>query len=965
MVRLLPVSPADSNDKTGTVCRQRLFYFLFCLLQLLSVSILSAGSLSRYGNISVINTKYFDIIYPEQSQYTAQLLALHADSLIEKAAQTLNTEIYYRMPVTVTPDADILNAFYTSVPYNRIVLYDTLPDQQLAVYEETVLSVFYHEIVHAVTTNIKNAFFRGVSAVFSDALSPSLVYNMPTSLTEGIAVALESTDGYGRLNDGYSLQMLRQAKIENRFPSFKNAAGARDIYPAGNVPYLFGGAFTAWVQQKYGMEKCGEFWKKGGNFYLIYQEGGIFKKVYGLDITEAWQQFSEDIFIPPDVTDPFSDTQFTQLIPSARCANQRPVSLSAGNNIIAWIDDASSSVWYINTAEKDGGTPRRLCSAVSADRAALSRDGSLLALSYSRSQQNTTGSSVSRRYVCVYDMKKKRAVYTPKERLRDAAVICPQNEEPFLAAIKTNGQQAELVSYPLGAQKAQYTIVFPPGAIPLSPVDARSGKIAFILRYQGSVYICIADMRTQTYRQWPVPDQAMHITTIAPDIDSDTFVFSWSRGDTLPRLGRITFKENGSAIWQLAKQDISGGIHSPAAVTENTPLIYSAHFYEQTELFTVDPAYFTYMVCQTEALTSIQKNFPAEIQSVPYEVKAYNPFRYITRGILLPLGTVPVYDEYLMQQSTAVAGASWITMDPAEKYLSLFSAGWDPWTQTGGVYMSMNTGIPQISAAAAGSALFSARGFEQSYISLALSSRHLIGKLSTLELKNTTDWYAGSSTGYVYQTSFFQNKSGNLYHTVRDYVQFSYSLLQKWGSGRHENIGFSVSAFMLAAYQSSFDRFIGNTGFSAKIIIPRLLPFHNIYRLTLNLPCTFSAALFPNINEALKTQIQLILISAEIQKSLSVIPLYARNIDISVLYSGSIAYLCDSWDIIHTADILQNRENAPYYDELRLRTELFLAFTFGTVTGIGANIGMDFIWRLHRSDRVQPFSAALVFSLAY
>ena len=102
---------------------------------------------------------------------------------------------------------------------------------------------------------------------------------MPTSLTEGIAVALESTDGYGRLNDGYSLQMLRQAKIENRFPSFKDAAGARDIYPAGNVPYLFGGAFTAWVQQKYGMEKCGEFWKKGGNFYLIYHNVNVYSNI--------------------------------------------------------------------------------------------------------------------------------------------------------------------------------------------------------------------------------------------------------------------------------------------------------------------------------------------------------------------------------------------------------------------------------------------------------------------------------------------------------------------------------------------------------------------------------------------------------------------------------------------------------------------------------------------------------------
>ena len=65
----------------------------------------------------------------------------------------------FRMPVTITSSQDMFNAYFTQMPYNHIVLFDTQSPASMAVFEEDLLMVFRHELTHAITINIKTPFF--------------------------------------------------------------------------------------------------------------------------------------------------------------------------------------------------------------------------------------------------------------------------------------------------------------------------------------------------------------------------------------------------------------------------------------------------------------------------------------------------------------------------------------------------------------------------------------------------------------------------------------------------------------------------------------------------------------------------------------------------------------------------------------------------------------------------------------
>ena len=129
---------------------------LWLLLILFNIPLL-AGNFHVSWDTYVIETKYFDIIYPLQSEQTAQILAQNVDAMYEEIASSLNTEITMHLPVVITPNTQQLNAYFSPMPYNHIVIYDTPPDSSsIAVFSKTVLSIFYNELFHACLLNIRS-----------------------------------------------------------------------------------------------------------------------------------------------------------------------------------------------------------------------------------------------------------------------------------------------------------------------------------------------------------------------------------------------------------------------------------------------------------------------------------------------------------------------------------------------------------------------------------------------------------------------------------------------------------------------------------------------------------------------------------------------------------------------------------------------------------------------------------------
>ena len=329
-----------------------------------------------------INTKYFQIIYQQKSLETATLLYENADQLYEDIAKKLNTETNLSIPVLIRSDIQALNAYFTSYPYNRIVLYDTIPDNQsLAVFSETILSVFYHELVHAVTLNMKSKPWEIASFLFGDFFSPTILTS-PTVFSEGATVSFESATGEGRLNSGYAKNILVQAKLENQLPDWKEASGANDKYRIGDYPYVFGGAFHQFLQEKYGMEKYSELWTELGSTHIFTERA--FKKVYDTKLNAVWTDFLDTI--PLLSVGNVNQTQLTK--------KDNITCFTTVNNTIIYYSKVDNAIYSL----KDGNQ-KKILTTTSITDLSLSDDERFLAI--------TKLNSAMQYETYVYDLQKK------------------------------------------------------------------------------------------------------------------------------------------------------------------------------------------------------------------------------------------------------------------------------------------------------------------------------------------------------------------------------------------------------------------------------------------------------------------------------------------------------------------------------------------------------------------------------
>ena len=270
-----------------------LLLFLFCIKNLF------CGEMVKPRTVNVLSTQYFDFLFPQENTETAKLLARQADSLYLKAKQTFNCNYDFRTIVVISPDSDTLSVKYTSTPYNRIVIFDAVGRIETASYANGLIDLFYHEVGRAVSQSVRTRALDFIAKHFlGDSFQPAALFNVPFSFLEGAVYAEDEKSLSGLLYDNWNLQLLMQAKLENKFPSLLQVSGAYDIFPGNNLDFIAAAAFYAYVQQKWGIEKFGEYWQECGKLNLFCLEKGIFKKVYGASLTDTWKEFIDAIPLP-------------------------------------------------------------------------------------------------------------------------------------------------------------------------------------------------------------------------------------------------------------------------------------------------------------------------------------------------------------------------------------------------------------------------------------------------------------------------------------------------------------------------------------------------------------------------------------------------------------------------------------------------------------------------------------------
>ncbi|MDR2110255.1 MAG: hypothetical protein LBP32_03000 [Spirochaetaceae bacterium] len=271
-----------------------LFFLVLCSL--------GAQNFKPFTALRVIRTAHFEIIYPRESESTARSLALQADGIYERVSGLLGIYPDRRVPVTITPHTDEFNGYMNPLPYPHIVLFDTPMDPEWTVFANSLEGLFLHELTHAVSLSSRGPFLTVLHRIFGGWVYPAAL-TAPLFMVEGVTVSFESLDGFGRARDPLIKERLRQAVYEDAFLTPFQAAGVYDLPPAGSAYYEYGGLFSAYLQEKYGMEKYAELWRTMGRSYYVslffYNHGffHIFQRIYGLPFPEAWDDFKESLRI--------------------------------------------------------------------------------------------------------------------------------------------------------------------------------------------------------------------------------------------------------------------------------------------------------------------------------------------------------------------------------------------------------------------------------------------------------------------------------------------------------------------------------------------------------------------------------------------------------------------------------------------------------------------------------------------
>lgn len=948
--------------------------FLTWILIAAMLPALSANSFANPKNVSVIVTEYFDIIYTQESAYAAQMLAEKADSLYLKACELLESEPYFRMPVALIPDTDVLNGGFSFSPYNYIYLYDTLPDSgSLAVFSENLLSVFYHEVVHAVSLQKKSNFWRFAGMVFGDILTPAPLFNLPLSFIEGVTVSFESMDGEGRLNDVFATHIIAQAKLENKFPDWKQAAYTRDIYPVGQLPYLFGGAFAAYIQQKYGMEKYAKYWEECGKIQLFKLVPGVFKSVYRKDIETVWKDFKNSVVLPtqagviaeqgkelPQTTPMLNIADY----PDSTLLSTRNESLyssvAAGPAGIAWIDEALSGVYYLSNEDIKGSNsakPEKLFScSYGQTRVTFSKDGKYLISSYVYPYPE------GRNTVQIFDMEKRAFTNEKIQGIRDAVLITLDDGKEYIAGVETRSQYASIVLYDRAALTEVMRREFPVNSIPFSLVNAGEGNLAYVLKEKNDWYIVLYDPLSKEEVRIYDPENPIIIKHLNPVYGSNStgFTFSYAHGfvdGTFPRMGHLTLNSTGSSLKDTTAsvktqtKDISGGVYYPVLI--DGTVIFDARYYENDTLHRIP--YDALCNSQNYALlldSDFSEDKVQENKVSGFEEESYNPLKYMTDGIFIPMMSLTMTsgieaDEVTLEDFGVAVGFNYMTQDPASVWMPTLGLLFDTKNLSAQTQLSVVNSATPVTFTGNFNTSFNFTGYFESLASLEASYTHPLGNSG-----NTL-----SAANYV--EGNWVSDQGVFAHTYADSAKIVFSTIKQKGIGFYESEGFEAVAgagLFFDPLVPEGDKLQYNYSIGAGYMFARLLPVDNTRSLTFNLPTLIQAHLFPStiLRPDTKTlwaaMADVTLFSMEIQKGIPFLCLYANRLTLSANYTaGQVIGGVNFKDPVSN---FSNIASLPYEDSVALQCNITLRPIFGMLL---TQMSMDFGGGVRYYIRQQKF----------
>lgn len=912
------------------------------------------GVLSGEDDIRVTKTKWFDIIYPARCEVSAQILYENADSIYEGLGEEYGYMPTARLPVVITPAVEDFNGYYAPTPYNTIVLYDTAMIDQLEVFTETFLNLFRHECIHAYTMNMRGKFMDVYGKIFGTgfAVFLSRAVIITSGMAEAATVSGESAAGEGRLNNEYTTQMIKQAKIEDNFPAFHDVQGAQSVYPANSF-YFFNGAFSEWLQKEYGMKKYGDWWYAMVNYEKI-TVGAAFKKVYGMPIKKAWILFEASVEVPKIAANPVeAGVAKDFFIPSsdtyskANNTGDLYTNLTNSDKGIVYTNNYSNAAYFVSNEmlNSDEIKPEVLFRLNDIVDLKVSQDGRFVAVS-----ATNENSATIKMLTYIYDMETGKLTKLDDHGFYHPEIVKVQNdyylvrqgyESPYYT-IKTDKLIFDAEGNFESAQDYSKKVL-PFNVAPFHFTDLGDGTYAYVNKAGLNYSIAISDLNGNILNEFAVPKERMSIRYLSKA--GNKLLFSWVAPGTMPRLGSFNLDEQ---TYALSDTDISGGVYYPVSV--NNSIVYIGNFYHENRILTIKDD--TVPVAAVGPVAADSDEVAAEgpvapvssapalpplpTAELPYE--EYKGYKFFTQGFWLPgstLSTSTIMPEYITSTPMDL-GFTYMTGTPFQSNLLTVSGGYAFSTNSYmlGAEYTGGTDTSLFKYDVYDAVEFNDHGWKKLFATGDVSSNLQVGKTGYFWTEVASMAAFGKPDKPVQTPAYTLDDVRNL--TFLDLMQFKqgqssdrnnylswenglslgYKNVNRSGSGYYEKAGFSVSAnvdYLMLNNVSQSEKMFGgiNLGSTVGVFLPKLLPFDCPFSYCYNLPVNLAFNLFQsgvtytqdpanidytkmlyaayNQGYALASfDVNTLLFAKQIQKATFAPLIYAQRITVSLDYQGCI-----------------------------------------------------------------------------
>jgi hypothetical protein len=245
-----------------------------------------------------VRTPHFRVHYHGGLETLAQRTASLAEAIRARLAVPLARPPDDITHVLLSDTTDSANGSAAGVPYNAVRLFVTAPEDlsPLDDYDDWMVELLTHEMTHVFHIDTMGWFPKLLNGILGKTYAPNQV--QPHWILEGLAVAMESqlTSG-GRVRSTLFDMYLRADVLEHNLAGLDQMSHDVRRWPGGDIWYLYGGKFFAWIHETYGPDVFAAVASDYGANLIPWQLNRAIKRATGRTYPElyaGWVRALED-----------------------------------------------------------------------------------------------------------------------------------------------------------------------------------------------------------------------------------------------------------------------------------------------------------------------------------------------------------------------------------------------------------------------------------------------------------------------------------------------------------------------------------------------------------------------------------------------------------------------------------------------------------------------------------------------